>query len=289
MDLIIIGAQKSFTTSLKTYLGEHPSIIVHPQQEMAFFTDDREYSSGFKNAFEHYYKDIKHLNGHKIIAKNAILYNSEDGVKRLHEHSPNCKIILNLRNPVDRAYSAYLMEYNYADVTFPFEEIKTIATKADTGYWPFNLFIDAGIYVKHLKTIYKYFPPEQVKVVLFEELLEDPLKVCKQIFQWLNVDDTFAPELKVHNPTMKRGSKLYARLAVTVLKKSPLLRKSARLLVPTYYNYKIGDFIRKMNKTNRKYEPMDPATREFLLNYFKEANKELEEMTGKKVTTLWNK
>jgi len=289
LDLVIVGAQKSFTTSLKTYLGEHPSIISHPQQEMAYFTDDNEYALGYKRALAHYFKGIEHANGKKLIAKSAILYNYEEGIKRLYNHNPKCKIVLNLRNPVDRAYSAYLMEYNYADVTFPFEEIKTIAEKADPDYFPYTLFIDGGNYAKHLKTIYKYFPEEQVKIILFEELKEDSLKVCREIFKWLEVDNTFTPEIKVHNPTMKRGSKFYAKLAITLLKRSPILRKTASLIIPTYYNYKIGDFIRNLNRTNQKYPAMDHATREYLLNYFKDSNKELEEMIGRKVTILWNK
>jgi hypothetical protein len=289
LDLVIIGAQKSFTTSLKTYLGEHPSMVTHPQQEMAYFTDDAEYGMGYKRAFTHYYRTVEHCKGKKVIAKNAILYTSENAIKRLYDHNPDCKIILNLRNPVDRAYSAYLMEYNYADVTFPFEEIKDITVKADASYWPYTLFIDAGNYAKHLKTLYKYFQKEQVMTILFEEIKENPLKICKNIFQWLKVDDTFSPEIKVYNPTQKRGSKLYARLAVTLLKRSPVLRKSARLLVPTYYNYKIGNIIRSLNKTSDKYADMDNATRDYLLNYYKDANKELEAMIGKNVATLWSK
>lgn len=289
LDLVIIGAQKSFTTSLKTYLGEHPAIITHPQQEMAYFTDDIEYSKGYEVALRHYFRGFEHKNGKKLIAKNAILYTSEKAIKRLYEQNPNCKIVLNLRNPVDRAYSAYLMEYNYADVTFPFEEIKHITEKADTSYFPYTLFIDAGNYAKHLKTLYKYFPKEQVMIILYEEIKQAPLKICKQLFQWLKVDDTFTPEIIIYNPTKKRGSKLYARLAVTLLKRSPLLRKTARLVVPTYYNYKIGNVIRGLNRTNDHYEAMDTGTREYLLGYYRDANKELEEMTGKNVSSLWSK
>jgi hypothetical protein len=289
LDLVIVGAQKSFTTSLKSYLGEHPSIVTHPQQEMAFFTDDKEYTLGYKRALSHYYKDIEHCAGKKMVAKNAILYNSEEAVKRLYNHNPKCKLVLSLRNPVDRAYSAYLMEYNYAEVKFSFNDIKSIAIKADTGYWPYTLFVDAGNYAKHLKNIYKYFPKEQVMVVLCEELKEDPQKVCSQIFKWLGVDDTFKPEIKIYNPTMKRGSKIYARFTVNILKRNPLVRKVARLFIPSYYNYKIGDKIRSMNKTNTKHDAMDPSTREYLLNYYKDANKELEDLIGKNITTFWSK
>ena len=289
LDLVIIGTQKSFTTSLKTYLGEHPDVIVHPQVEMGYFVDDAEYARGFKKALSHYYHNINLTSGKKIIAKNAVLYAKEAAIKRLHHHNPNCKIVINLRNPVDRAYSAYLMEYNLADIGFGFEEIKEIAAKADPDYWPYAIFVDAGNYAKHLKVIYKYFPKDQVKVILCEEMLEDPIKICKELFTWLGIDNTFKPEIKVYNPTVKTGSKIYAKVSVNLLKRSPILRKSAGLLMPSRYNHKIGNFIRGLNKTKLKYPPMDAATRQFLLDYYRDANKELEELTGKKVTTLWSK
>ncbi len=288
-DLVIVGAQKSYTTSLKMYLGEHPDIITHPQQEMAYFTDEKEYAKGFDKALQHYFKGLDKKDGEKLVAKNAIMYTYEGAIKRLQEHNPQCKIVLSLRNPVDRAYSAYLMEYNYADMGFPFERIMDVAAKADSTYWPYNLFIDAGNYAKYLKMIYRYFPKEQVRVVLCDEIKADPVKVCREIFTWLGVDDAFVPEIKVHNPTVKAGPKVYARLAVRLLKKSPFLRKMAGLIIPSHYNYKVGDFVKNLNKTNRKYDAMNPATRVELIGYYSSANKELEELTGKNVTVLWSK
>jgi hypothetical protein len=289
IDLLIIGAQKSFTTSLKMYLGEHPSVITHPQQEMAYFTDDREYFAGYKKAISHYFKGISKTEGKRVVAKNAILYTSEEAVKRLHDYNPNCKVLLTLRNPVDRAYSAYLMESNYADIGFPFEKIIDVAVKADVSYWPFQLIIDAGNYAKHLKTVYKHFPKEQVMIVLCDEIKENPVKVCREIFRWLGVDDTFVPEIKVHNPTMKGGPKIYSKFAITLLKKSPWIRKVAGWVIPSYYNYKVGDFVRNLNKTHEKHNAMDAATRTELLKYYWASNKELEEMTGKNVTALWDR
>lgn len=289
LDLVIVGAQKAFTTSLKNYLGEHPSILSHPQQEMAYFMSEREFAAGYKNTLEHYYKNEWIKGKKKLLAKNAILYTSEIGIKRLAEHNPHAKLVFNLRNPTDRAYSAYLMEYNYADIMFPFKKIKDIAEKADTSYWPFNLFIDAGSYAKQLKIIYKYFPKEQVKIVLFEDIKSDTLAVCKDIFQWLGVDENFKPEIKIYNPTMQRRSKAYASFIVKLLKKNSLTRKTAKLLVPEYYNHKIGNLVRNLNKTKQTYDKMDDETRKFLLNYYAGSNKELSGLIGRDVATMWNK
>ena len=289
LDLVIVGAQKSFTTSLKAYLGEHPSVFAHPQKEFAYFIDNKEYENGYEEALLHYYRGLEEAKGKKIIAKSAILYMSEEGIKRLYDHNPNCKLLISLRNPVDRAYSSYLMQYNFSDVDFPFEQITSVVENPDTSYWPFRLFIDAGNYAKHLKTIYKYFPKNQVMVILSSEILENPLKICKQIFQWLGVDATYTPEIKIYNSTVKRASKFYTRIANALINKSPIIRKSARLIVPSYYHHRVGEFIREVNKTKKKYGEMDVAIRKYPLEYYCDANKELEEMTGKKVTTLWSK
>ncbi|MGP8213972.1 MAG: sulfotransferase domain-containing protein [Bacteroidia bacterium] len=289
IDIVIAGTRKSFTTSLKNYIGEHPSVLTHPQVEMSYFIDDAEYANGYAKAVLHYYRNYEKFRNKKVVAKTASLYTTEAGVKRLAEHNPDCKIILSMRNPVDRAYSAYFMEYNYANVEFPFDEIKELGQKGDKQCTIFNNLLDSGNYAKHLRMIYKYFPKEQVKVILCDDILNNPADVCREIFSWIGVESTFIPEIKVHNPTSLRGSKMYAKFVPAVLKPNSLLRKSVNLLIPPYYNHRIGNIVRRLNKTGGRYEAMNPATREYLVDYYRKANKELEEMTGKKVTILWNK
>jgi hypothetical protein len=126
-------------------------------------------------------------------------------------------------------------------------------------------------------------------VILFEEMLADPLAICGNIFKWLNIDDDFKPHLKKHNETTIRESKNYSRLITKLLRPNSILRKPAELIIPSHLNHKLGNALRGFNKTRKKYPPMDAATRQFLLNYFDKYNKDLEELIGKKVAALWNK
>jgi hypothetical protein len=270
-------------------LGEHPAILQHPQPEFTYFTGEQEFALGYRRALGHYYKNEKNREGRKLLAKSALLYISETGIRRLYEHNPAAKLVLTLRNPVDKAYSAYLMYYNRGDVNFPFREIIDIAGKKDHSYWPFTYFLYAGLYATHLETIYKYFPKEQVTIIFDADYVQNTAQICKNIFDWLRVDSTFTPTLKVYNQAFVSRSRRISKLTLKLLKPDSIIRSTFNSVVPEYYNYNIRKLIGNMNKTQGKYEPMDAEIRKFLVDYFLESNKALEELTGRNISAIWNK
>ena len=285
IELIIIGAQKSATTSLKHYVGEHPSVFVHPQIELGYFIDDKEFSHGVSGMLNKYYK---HKEGHPnslLAAKSALLYASDIGLKRLHDYNPQCKIVLILRNPVERTYSSYLMDIVNFNYTFP--EIKNIAN--DPHDLRHKLFIDSGIYVKHLKNIYKYFPKEQVMVVLYEDIETNGVETCRKIYKWLGIDASFAPDVnKKYNTTQRRKSHFYTRTIRKLLKPNSIARKVFNSVVPEYHNHKVGNLLRNLNNKDATYDEMDPETKAFLLEFFKPYNKELAGMINRDISA-WDK
>ncbi len=285
IDLIIVGAQKSATTSLKHYIGEHPSIMVHPQVELGYFLDDTEYSFGVSAMLNKYYKNRHSHKNKKLAAKSALLYISEEAIQRLHNYNPDCKVVLILRNPVERTYSSYLMDVFNFNYTFP--EIKSIASNnTDLRY---KIFIDSGIYVKHLKNIYKYFPKEQVKIVLYEDIQTKGAEVCKEIYKWAGVSDSFVPNVhKKYNTTRKRKSHFYSKALRVMLTPNSVIRKVFNSVVPEHYNHKVGDMLKNLNKKDTTYDDMDPNTKEFLLEFFRPYNRELAGMIGRDLSA-WDK
>lgn len=291
IDVMIVGAQKAGTTSLLRYLGEHPECVSHPQKEFAYFIDTSEYHNSYKNAFQKYFgsKDIDQ--NQKIIAKSAGLYADEAAVKRLHEHNPNCKIVLILRNPIERAYSSYLMEKNYGTAKFEFNDLPELIRKhkQDDESWGFSFFIDYGLYANYIKMIYKYFPENQVSVFLYRNFRKDPLSVCKTVFNKIGVDDTFIPNVEVkHNVTLKNRSTTFARATKHILRKDSIVRKALMLFIPNHKAYKYGEFLREMNKTKDYYEGMNAEIRNFLIEFYKPHNRELEKMLGQDLSD-WDK
>lgn len=283
---MIAGAQKAGTTSLKNYLGQHPQLQTHLQKEFAFFVDDTAYTQGYIPAKRKYFSVAKE--DALLIAKSAGLYINETAIKRTREHNPDCKLLVILRNPVERTYSSYLMEKNYGAINEPFEIINDIIHKADPNDWRYEFFIGMSLYHKKLEIIYRHFPKEQVKLVRFEDLTTSPQEICKEIFSWLGVDESFTPDTSVrHNVTTVTRSQTYGKLLLRVLRNSNPLKKAARILLPGKMDYRVGEAMRKINHTGKKYAPIKKDTLKQLVEFFRPHNDELSKLTGVDFSS-WN-
>ncbi len=279
IDLFIVGAQKSGTTSLKNYLGEHPEITSHLQKEFAFFYDDAEYALGETKAFRKYFLKLPKKN--VTIAKNAGLYVKEAAVARLKDHNPDCTLAMILRNPVERAYSAFQMERNYGNFSGQFEDLSTILATADSTDWRYEFFIKMGMYAQYLQTIYKYFPREQVLLYRFEDLCETPKKICADLFTRLNVDASFEPDTSVkHNVTHNMRSSGYAKFMKRLLHNNNPIKKVARTILPSQQDYKLGEMMRNINKSSETPRRMSPKMRTVLTEFYAQHNNELSQLTG---------
>ena len=291
IDIMIVGAQKAGTTSLLRYLGEHPECVAHPQKEFAYFLEPNNYENDFNVAFSKYFANIENVSNKKIVAKSAGLYSNENAIKKLYEHNPNCKLILILRNPVERAYSSFLMEKNYGSAKFEFSELPELIKHHQNSdeSWGFSFFINYGLYADYLKLIFSFFPKEQVKIFLYRDLKQNPLSFCKQLFQEIDVDSSFVPHVEIkHNVTLKTRSTVVARAIKYMLKKDGLVRKTITQLIPVNKIYKYGELLREANKTNEKYSTMDAKVRQFLIDFYKPYNLELEKTIGQDLSD-WNK
>ncbi len=291
IDVMIVGAQKAGTTSLLRYLGEHPACISHPQKEFSYFTDKAEYAEGLAAALKKYYAHKEYTDKTKIIAKNAGLFTDMNGLARLKKNSPDCQLVFILRNPVERTYSSYLMEKNFGTVKFDFEDLPEMIKKHQNNNentWDFDFFIEYSLYSHHLKNIYSLFPKENVNIVLYEDLKNNGAEVCKTIFRKLKIDDSFLPNVEMkHNVTQKTRSNFYARAVKHLLRNHNPIKKLIKRFVPGHKVYKYGELLRDVNKTEKKHEPINAEVKQFLVDYYRPYNKELEEMIGKDLTS-WN-
>ncbi|MEO6883808.1 MAG: sulfotransferase [Bacteroidia bacterium] len=291
IDVMIVGAQKSGTSSLLRYLGEHPACLCHSQKEFSYFYDDKEYSRGFEKALKTFFSHQEYTEETKLICKNANLYANEEALIRLKEHNPKCEIVFIMRNPVERTYSSYLMEKNAGSAKFEFSDLPDLYTKHkdEELYWGFDYFIDYSLYEKHLKNIYHYFSKEQVTLLFYEDLKKDAKNICEKIFKKINVDDHFVPNVTViYNPTQKTRSFLYARVLRRLLHNENPLKKGLKKLISGHASYHYGEALRKINKINEKHLSMDEDVRTFLLEFYKPYNEELSKMIGKDLA-FWNK
>src|SRR3989339_1804269 len=102
VDIIGIGVQKSATTWLYTCLSEHPEIRCSSKEEMNYFDDSLSYSKGF----EWYHAHFK-FGAWKTAEYSPTYFYDKNVPARIHTYNPDSKLILSLRNPIERAFSHY--------------------------------------------------------------------------------------------------------------------------------------------------------------------------------------
>ena len=199
-NFIIIGAMKSATTSLYTYIKQHPHIFMTKVKEPMFFNNFQQENNynilGSKSkkstTLEEYLAMFKDAKNEKAIgeASPAYIYN-ENAPYLIKENLPDVKIIAILRQPTDRAYSNFLhtKRSDRENVNSFGQAIKIEKERISDNWSPLYHYIQKGFYSVQLKRYYNLFPKENIKVYLFEDVVKTPKETLKDIFKFLNVDE----------------------------------------------------------------------------------------------------
>tara|TARA_B100000902_G_C27318651_1_gene922873 strand:+ start:1855 stop:2754 length:900 start_codon:yes stop_codon:yes gene_type:complete len=207
-NFIIIGAMKSATTSLYTYIKQHPNVFMTKIKEPMFFNNlNKKYDFIIKGkkskkitTFDEYYALFKDVMHEKAIgeASPSYLYN-EQCAQLIKKHLPKTKIIAIIRQPVERAYSNYLHAkradrepINNFEDAFNSEE-----SRIKKKWSPLYHYKSQGLYYKQLKKYYNLFDKKQIKIILFQDLINNPKKTTKEVFNFLEVDDTFTSDTSI--------------------------------------------------------------------------------------------
>lgn len=276
IDVMIIGAQKSGTTALKNYLAEHPKIVTHPQIEFEGFHEEESLESA--NFFKYLQRESVAKES-AILTKNAAAYADENIIRKIRDHNSDCKLILILRHPVERAYSSYQMENFFGYLKDDFEKVIDVIETKNYDNQFYKSFLRLGHYEEHLRTILNYFPLEQIKIILYDRFVENPDLVCKEVFQWLGQDDTFKPNTSMrYNETRVPVNKVYSRYINSFRSKSNKIKKTIKKIIPYTLFVTLGEFLINVNQSTQKYPPMSENVKKYLINYYKPYNKALEKL-----------
>jgi len=283
---MIAGAQKAATSSLQYYLGQHPDVVTHGRGEINFFVRDEEYGLGYENIFGHYFNQVDP--GKVILGKSIGIMYLREAAERLHEHNPDADVVLMLRNPVDRAYSAYwFARSNGWEDVGSFEEaiyadplrFKEVVRQRNCAY------LDRSTYIKHVEMLLEVFPTERLHIFLLEDLKKDPAEVCRRIFKVAGVDADFVPDFATrHNQAAIVRSEGFAKLMASDNRLRALLRR----LLPLGVTHAIRNGIKSLNRKAFDPPPMDIGTRAKLVEYFKPFNRRLEALIGRDLS-MWDK
>lgn len=180
IDFIHIGPGRSGTTWIYNALLAHPDICMAKDTKETCFFDDN-YDKG-----EEWYKGFfKHCDNSKIKGEVSNLYIFNEKVpKRIYETVPDVKLIICLRNPLDRIRSVYQFMKRNEFVKSNFENVidNHPEVVADNYYW------------KHINSYLQYFNEEQIKILFFEDLKDNPSFFLKELYGFLEVSTSFEPE-----------------------------------------------------------------------------------------------
>ncbi|NEQ25757.1 MAG: sulfotransferase domain-containing protein [Microcoleus sp. SIO2G3] len=284
---MIVGVQKAGTSSVKRYLAEHPSICTHKQGELAFFVDDNQYKQGYEKAYSRYFANC--TNDESILlAKNVGVMYLPEAVKRLHHHNPDMQLVVLLRNPVDRAYSAYwyLRRRGWEDAKTFEEAIAQEPSRLQAGGLKGHhcSYLNRGLYYKQLEVLLEHFKKEQVHVFLFEELKSDATSVCSKIVQLFNLDTDFSPEIsRRYNTVATARSQMLAQL---IAYNNPI-KQVVKNLLPYEITLQIKNKLKSLNEKQFSPPKMNQSTRNELIDFFKSHNIQLSDLLGVDLSQ-WN-
>ncbi|MCJ7771633.1 MAG: sulfotransferase [Desulfobacterales bacterium] len=294
-NLLIAGAGKSGTTSLHYYLRQHPEIFMCTPKEPHFFRAQfsRFPMNGpgdnikkvYKN-FEDYKKLFKKVDGQKVIgdASASNLYYAEKVIPYIEKYLGDPKIIISLRNPVERAYSAYLNLILQNREWLSFQEALAQEDKRIKDNWRHSWFYkNTGFYYKRVKAYIENF--SDVKVYLFDDLKKDPLSLVQDIYDLLGVEPTFVPDVNARFAS----SGIPRFKAVSLLWRETKFRNAiswiGKGVLSEQIWYKLRDMLRKKFVTK---PDMAAATRRYLLNEYRDDILQLQTLIGRDLSHWLN-
>ena len=194
-NFFLVGAAKAGTTSIYAYLSQHPQIYFPAVKEPHFFTQARP-SPKLQFLIEAVTKRSAYLRlyaqaaGHSIIgdASPSYLWHPEVP-ERIRAEIPHAKIAVILRDPVERAYSHYLMDYREGAQSRPFyEALLDDMKRPDKGWGLSYLYYELGLYAEQVQRYLETFKPEQVKVLMFYDFCREPKGVLREMTDFLGLD-----------------------------------------------------------------------------------------------------
>lgn len=273
-NFLIIGTAKAGTSSLYHYLNQHPQIYMSPTKEPRFFAPELytehckdPYRSGAKQHRDSPMSWAEYLQ--LFVGSEAAIARGEASTEylympkspeRIYQHIPEVKLIAILRDPVERAFSAFCYQLRDGCEKLSFEAALSAEQHRITErkWWPGWHYKQAGFYHQQLIRYFQVFDREQIKIYLHDELSAEPMSVVKDIFQFLGVEDNFVPNLTKENVSGIPQNRLLHNL---MTRDNPL-KAAVKSLLPSPLR---EQFSQRIHQKNMRAKPtMLPETRQAL-------------------------
>lgn len=283
IDFIGIGTPKAASTWVFQCLSEHPQICGSSEKEVCFFNNP----FNFKKGFDWYYSFFRHRKPGQIIGEFSPPYiYKKETAQKIRELLPQVKLIVTFRNPIEKLYSMFW--YN------------KIGGRGSMAL--FGTFEDAlrdvpgmkenALHAQQFSHYVALFPKEQIHVIFYDDILENPEKVLAETYEFLGVDSTFiAPSIRrdVNETGNKRIKfpilfKTIYKIYWAIKKRNGLWKWLKKNIDTTKLSILLGRVFSSYGGKKIQKPPMDPQTRQSLQDFFKQDIALLEQLTGRNLS-----
>jgi hypothetical protein len=262
-NFIIIGAGKCGTTSLHDYLNQHPEIYLCPKKETFFFINsgarENHRQWGSVTTLEEYLALFKNAPETSILGEISTNYYAyPESAELIYNAIPDVKIIAILRDPSDRAFSSYQMFVRNGHEQREFHEVVALNEK----------YINRGFYYQQLQPFFATFKPDQIKILLFDDLVKNPRAFLKELFEFVGVNSDFVPDITKRGREGGLPKRAWWHKLLT--KQNPVRTAIAlllKLIVPLEKRQQLREKLVKRNISSQK---MDVGIRSQLIDIYRD-------------------
>ena len=286
-NFLIVGAAKSGTSSLHNYLNQHPQVFMpsynkegmkvkEPRFLIKDLVEHRLHNGVW--TFDEYQLLFNKVTDEKAIGESTVLYlyYFEEAIKNIkYRLDKNTRIIIMLRNPVDRAFSAYNHVARSVKEQLSFEEALEIEherLELDPTLTPMVMYKDMGLYCNMVKAYLDNF--ENVHIIMYEDFKNDTAKEVKKTLEFLGLDSKVSLDTgSNHNVGGKRWKTPFFKHFFV---KDNLVKKLFRKVFSFSVRKKARIFLESILKQTSN--PINQGTRDNLVVFFKEDVSKLEQL-----------
>jgi len=279
VDFFIVGAPKAGTTSLYHYLDEHPEIEMSSKKEPDYFSDKPIQEQGMYygknriNTLDKYESLFAQKEG-VIYGEGSVSYLFYENVAEdIKKYNPNAKIIIMLRNPVDRAFSHYLMDYRLGLVSNSFEEIINKKSKYKSAHLFYQQYIEVSEYAKQIQRYCNVFSTDNLLLIDYEDFKGDVVGTVDLVYNFLKVSTEFVADVNTKHNTFTMPKNKGIRFIYSFV----FLRKTLTFIFPKSLVKNIKGLLFKADKKPKLLE----ETRNQLKQFFSDDVRELGGVLGK--------
>lgn len=282
-NFLIIGGEKCGTTWLYDVLKRHPDIYLPDTKELAYFNrrdsnliETDNFARMNVGWYEKFFEDARTESAAGDISP---MYLCDDlAPQRISDTVPAAKLIVTLRDPVDRAISHYWMAHNKRHIPTDLELEDVVTGRHEA-------IVQRGLYSEQLERYFSLFPRDQILILIFEEMMSDRAGTIAEICRFIGVDPSQMPseglDEAVFASTAYRAPWLHnaSVAAATALRATPALSWIARSLKRSGFN----DKVKSINAKGFSKPPLPDALRTELRVYYAKDRKKLETLLGRKI------